>query len=350
MGGRGLDPKSIRTDHSRPLLHSFSGGMRMTAQLGARPRLIVFCLIAALAAHAPLRADNTTAGAVQQATAVSPAPPAGTLPGPKVKFEQRQTVVGDRVVQRLGMQLNVTTKIVQSGQVAHQSANEIRSQQQRTVDVLEAVDGRAVKARVLFDVARRQTPDSETPTELVASPTQGKSYLVTRQDDKLVVTDADGAIPPLAEFTLVSEALEGVGRPNPLAVVLAGREVAIGQRMFVPRDLAKSLLGLGGPELADVHKFELTLDRLAAPAEAGAPPVAVFRVTIEVKPDDAGGLAVILNGEMAVEPTTCRLTSVDLAGPVHVSTIERTELGFYQYAMDGELRVATRAQFGSATK
>ncbi|HYO26202.1 MAG TPA: hypothetical protein VEQ85_14775 [Lacipirellulaceae bacterium] len=300
-----------------------------------------------------------------QAVAVQPASaeaPLSATPGPRVKFQQRETAAGDRVVQRLGMHLSVETKIVQSGQIAHQSTSDIRSQQQRTIDVLEVTEGRAARARVSFQTARRLTPDSEpSATQRPASglagaaaddlprlPTEGKAYLLARDGEQLSVTDPQGAIPPQAEFVLVAEAMEGLGKPNPLALVLAGREVAVGQRLFVPREMAKSLLGLGGPELASVHRFELTLDRLAPPATRGAEALAVFKVTIEVRPEDAGELAVILHGEMAVEPTGCRLTAVDLAGPVHVSTIERTELGIYQYTMDGDLRVAIRSAYGAA--
>jgi hypothetical protein len=290
---------------------------------------------------------STVDGGVQPATAVAPA--AGPRPalGPRVKFDQMRTEVGDRVLQRLGMQMAVTTKIVQSGQVAHEGQSEVRSQTQRTVDAMQVAEGRAVQARVTFQLAKRMAPDSPNPQEFESLPTEGKTYRLTRDGEDLTVTDAEGAIPPLEEFKIVAESLDGIGRPNPLAQVLAGREVAVGERMFVPRETAKTLLGIGGPELGVVHKFELTLDRLAA-AEKDAAPWAVFRVAIEIKPEDQSSLAVVLSGELAVEPATCRLMAVDLAGPVHISTIERTELGIYQYSMDGTLKLAMRSQYGRA--
>src|SRR5207244_1642304 len=103
--------------------------------------LVAFCLVAACASERAALGADATASDVQPATAVAPAMAAAkqgpATPGVKVRFDQRETAVGDRVVQRLGMQLGVTTKIVQSGQIAHQSASEIRSQQQRTIDVLQ---------------------------------------------------------------------------------------------------------------------------------------------------------------------------------------------------------------------
>jgi hypothetical protein len=310
----------------------------------------VSCVVVAGMIFAPpLRAEET---GVTPATAVTPTTPE-TPAGPRVAFVKRDTAVGDRAVQRTGMHLNVRTRIVQSGQIAHDSTSEIRSQQQRTVDVTGVTEGRATKARVAFQVARRQSPDNPTPTELSPLATEGKSYLLERVGDALKVTDAKGGAPPEDEFKIVSEALEGVGKPNPLAVVLGGRELAVGQRVFVPRDLAKSLLNLGSADLAEINRFELTLDRIvpakdAASSDQGvlSSEVAVFKVKIDVQPGEGGELGVTLNGEMGVEPVGCRLASVDLTGPVHVSTIERTQLGIYQYSMDGELKLAIRSEFG----
>jgi hypothetical protein len=293
--------------------------------------------------------SEPTIDVVQPAAATEPAPPADATLGAAVRFKQRETEVGDCVVQRFGLQLAIDTKIVQSGQVAHESSATMRRQQQRTVEVLEVAEGRAVKAQATFDLSRRQSPEQGAPEELAPLAIEGKSYLMARDGDKLSITRPDGTMPPLEEYKLVSESLESVGQPNPLALVLAGRELRVGQRVFVPREMAQSLLGFGSPELARVHRFELTLNRLAPPAE-GAEPAAIFSVVIEVRPEDADDYAVHLAGEMAVEPATCRLASVDLAGPVQVSTIERTALGIYQYTMSGQLSVAIRSQFGADPK
>ncbi len=309
---------------------------------------LLVVVVSALAADlAGTRAQEATSPLVQPATAVVPATPDAAPLGPAVRFEQQETRVGDRAVQRLGLHLAIATKIVQSGQVAHESSADLRRQQQRTIDVLEVADGRAVKAKATFDLSRRQSPDDQAPAELKLLPIDGKSYLMSRDGDKLTVTDLEGGIPPLAEYKLVAESLESVGQPNPLAVVLAGRELRVGQRVFVPRDLAQALLGFGSPELARIHRFELTLNRLA-PLVDGAEPVAIFGVVIEVRPEDADDYAVHLSGELAVEPATCRLASIDLAGPVNVTTIERTAMGIYQQSLSGQLRVAIRSNFSTA--
>jgi len=303
-----------------------------------------------LATSAGAQQSNASIGdVVQPAAATELAGAADNTLGIAVRFAQRETQVGDQVVQRFGLQLAIDTKIVQSGQIAHESSATMRRQQQRTVEVLEVAEGRAVKARATFDLSRRQSPEQAASEELAPLPIEGKTYFMSRDGDKLSVTRPDGTIPPLEEYKLVAESLESVGQPNPLALVLAGRELRVGQRVFVPREMAQSLLGFGSPELARVHRFELTLNRLV-PLADGVAPVAIFGVVIEVRPEDADDYAVQLAGEMAVELASCRLASVDLAGPVHVSTIERTALGIYQYTMSGQLSVAIRSQFGVGAK
>jgi hypothetical protein len=307
-------------------------------------RALVACIVLA-ANDGALRADE----AVQPATATAPVAEAPVLPAVTVHFEAAEARVGDRLIQRLGSQMDMTSRIIQSGQVAHESTNQLRRQQQRTIDVLEVSEGRAVRARASFEICRRQSPEDADPNVLAAQPIEGKTYVATRRGDELIVTDDDGRIPPLDEYTIVAESLDGVGRPNPLATILAGRDVAVGERLLVPLELAQSLLGVGAPELARLHRFELTLDRLA-PAADGAPPLAVFSAVIEVKPDDEEAMTVSLRGELAVDPATCRLTSVDLSGPVHVSSLERTPLGSYHSSLSGDLKLAIRSQFAPAAE
>jgi hypothetical protein len=289
--------------------------------------------------------DAASDPAVTLATAVETQSQA---PGERVQFQEQRTQVGDRVVQRVGVELKLSTKLVQSGQVAHEGTSEMRRQQQRTVDVLEATDGRAVKTKVAFQVSRRQGPDNPKPDELAVQPIEGKSYFAARQGEQLIVTDDDGAIPPRDEYLLVMESLDTIGKPHPLTELLTGRTLTVGEHLHVPRDLARTLLNLPDP-VGTIKRFELTLDRIAADKTSEAP-LAVFRANIELDPDDRSPLSVQLAGEMAVDPASCRLMSLDLAGPVGISTIERTAGVIQQFSAGGELRMAMRATYGSAGK
>lgn len=280
-------------------------------------------------------------------SAVTPAAPE-TKPQ-VVRFRQSPAAVGDQVTQTLNVDLGLTTKITQSGQTAHESSNRMRREQQRTIEVTEVADGRAIKAKATFTVSRRQTPESSKPEELVTQPIEGKSYLMSRDGDRVVVTDLDGATPPEEEAKLAAESLENVGKPNPFATLLVDRPMTVGQRVLVPRDVVQSLLGFEGP-IGTVHRFELTLLRVE-PATAERPsPVGVFQAAIEVKPNDESPLSITLTGEMSVETETCRLTEVKMVGPVQLSSIERTAGGIFQFSAGGELNLAIRSDYAKQVR
>jgi hypothetical protein len=93
-----------------------------------------------------------------------------------------------------------------------------------------------------------------------------------------------------------------------------------------------------------VHRFELTLVRLE-PASEQAGQVAVFTTDVEIRPNDKSPLSIALHGELAVETETCRLVSVDLSGPVQMTSIERTGGGVYNLSAGGELKLAIRSKY-----
>lgn len=287
----------------------------------------------------PLTVLILSSGAQAQPVDAAPAP----VRQP-VRFRQQTTRAGDRVAQRLGVNLGLTTKITQSGQTAHESQSQLRREQHRTIEVLEVAEGRATKARATFELSRRQSPENANPGDFMVQPIEGKSYLMSRDSDELKITDLAGATPPAEELKLAAESLENVGRPNPLAALLTSRQVFVGERILVPRDLGQELLGLQDP-IGSVRRFELTLLRVDPADENYAMPRGVFQTSIMVVPNDDSPLSIHLRGEIAVETDTCRLAYVDLTGPVQLSSIERTAGGIYQYSAGGQLNLAIKSQY-----
>ena len=305
--------------------------------MSPRNLLVVPLLIAALAL--PTVAEPTAPAA----------PVTPTATGAVVRFRQVPAVAGDRVTQTLNVDLGLTTTITQSGQTAHESQNRMRREQQRTIEVLEVAEGRATKAKVAFGVSRRQSPEGAKPEELVTQPIEGKSYLMVREGDRVKITDLKGATPPEEESRLVAESLENVGKPNPFASLLTERHITVSQRILVPRDVVQSLLGFDGP-IGTVHRFELTLEKVAPATAERLSPVAHFKAAIEVRPNAESPLSIVLNGEMEVETETCRLTSVKMVGPVQLSSIERTAGGIFQYSAGGELNLAIRSEYDARVR
>ena len=67
--------------------------------------------------------------------------------GDVVPFSQVTTEMGERVNQRVGIELNVHTVIKQAEQIAHEGDSALRRRQERSIEVLEAVDGRCARRR-----------------------------------------------------------------------------------------------------------------------------------------------------------------------------------------------------------
>ena len=120
----------------------------------------------------------------------------------------------------------------------------------------------------------------------------GKTYRCRRDGDALLITDADGKIPPLAEYEIVAQNMETLGRPNPLAEFLVGRTVAVGERLALPNEVAEKLLGLGG-EMGQVTRFELTLQEIKSIDGATC---AAFQASIEAASNDSSQLRLAVDG------------------------------------------------------
>jgi hypothetical protein len=271
----------------------------------------------------------------------------GVLPdgrSPRVKFTQCRVAVGDRVEQQFGVRLVLQTRIVQSGQVAHESTNDLGREQTRIVEVLEVADDKLRTARVTFPSSRNQTPDNPQPDQLLPQPVHGKSYVVTLADDQLRILDAQGAIPPRDEYDFVADALQNLGKPHPLSEYLLKHRLSLGERVLLPRKIAEELLGLGN-ELGEVKKFELQLLRVEPGPTSESSPRAVFSAHVETFANDRSPLEMAIVGQVVVETQTCRSLAADFRGPVQLRSVERTSQGIYQLSASGEVEVVIRSEY-----
>jgi len=78
----------------------------------------------------------------------------------------------------------------------------------------------------------------------------------------LIVTDEAGNRPTSEECDIVIAQMDMIGRPNPLAQFLAGREVKVGESFELPKDVASKVFNLGD-KFGEVTRFELTLKKSA---------------------------------------------------------------------------------------
>ena len=191
-----------------------------------------------------------------------------------------------------------------------------------------------------------KSPDANPP---VPQPVQGKAYRCRREpgdDGKLIVADSDGAIPPLDEFEIVAQGMEMVGRPNPLAEFLAGRSVAVGQTLPLPKDVADRLFGIG-ERFGDVSRFDLTLQEVRT--ENGRA-CAVFRASVDAASNNSSQMRMQVEGPLVIEIASCRAVRTKLSGPIAMTESRGTYSTAYQLISTGHLTIAIDAAYRDADR
>jgi len=262
----------------------------------------------------------------------------------RVTFAQQPTQVGDRVAQTLGVDLQIQTTITQAGQQAHQGETTLRRKQQRFVEVLEVAEGAVRRAHVTFPVSRVTSPEHEDPAQEVVQPVEGKSYLVTRDGERLRVTATAGSIPAQAEFEIVVTSLQNLGLPNPLIKFLLNRTVQVGERLTLPQAVAEQLMGFGD-QFGKVKQFELELKSID---QIDGQRCAVFGSTIEAIGEPANPVRIKAFGEVVIQAETSRTVRAELSRPLSLSPAEHTPAGSFAYKALGNVRLAVQAQYGRA--
>lgn len=276
---------------------------------------------------------------VQQATHNAPAVrPQVAPPGQPVTFSQQPTQVGDRVAQRVGMELDLRTVIKQSGQVANDSSMAMRTRQQRQIEVLEVSGGQARRARVAYPLAKQMTPENPDPGSEIAQVVEGKTYFITRVGEQLQITDAEGAIPPKQEFTIVLGSMENFGKPNLLAEYLLARKIHVGDAFEVPIEIVAAMMGFD--KMGAVEKFEMRLEDLR---EIDDKQCALFSAKIITTGNEESPLHIVATGKVAIEIATARTIEATLEGPVTMTAIENG----VHYRTTGNLLMAVHSYYGS---
>ena len=215
-----------------------------------------------------------------------------------VQFGRHSARVGEQIEQKLALEMRLTTSLRQGNQIVEKNQMTMRTDQHRVVTTTEVEAGRTTSVKVRYLTATKQMAAGEAPlpnnthsttgnaTPPTPQPVHGKTYRCRREggeDGKLLVTDEAGKIPPSDEYEIVSQNMEMIGLPNPLAEFLAGRVVAIGETLSLPQDAADRLFNLGD-RFGEVNRFELTL-RKTHTAEGAA--CAEFLARIDAAKNDS---------------------------------------------------------------
>lgn len=265
--------------------------------------------------------------------------------GASYRFQRRPPQVGDAVTQDLHFEMNLVVKLTQSQQTIHTSDRGVDRRQRRRIAVTDVAQGRVRQARVQFIRSQQVVIDGNAPPLQVKQPVEGKSYLVTRRPDgKLQITDRTGGRPPEAEWEIVAQAMDAIGRPNPLAALLDRRSIAIGQTLTLPKELASNAIGFR-EAVGEVSRFALTL---VTAKSVGERMCGVFDVEIDALSPTDEGQTLAIGGRFQIETDTCRIAAIDLTCPVTIQQQRGPEGGKFNVEGRGTLQVSMQSWPGEA--
>lgn len=271
--------------------------------------------------------------------------PVAPRPAQQVTFARRASRVGDRTDQSLTVALRVRNSIRQGQQPVGETETEITQRIQRVVTTEAVHQGKAVGARVQYIVSEREVTADEQASAVQQDPIAGRAYHCRREGEQLIVTDEEGYLPALAEFQIVADSMDVLGRPNPLAEFLAGRTIGVGRQLTLPPEVAREFAQRMGDGVDQVAQLKLTLTAVR-PIEGRQ--CAVFQAFMEVAENKARQMKLQLDGTMAIELATCRVVTAELGGPIGLAESVNQVGGTYQVTGTGRMRFVIASTYDDA--
>jgi len=259
-----------------------------------------------------------------------------------IRFNARAPQVGDESTHEIQFNVNLNMSIRETGRTIYTAERDVKRTQSRQITCLRT-DGKSVQqARVHYRASSESAAQAGAPPQTAEHPVVGKTYLVAREGERLIVTYEDGTQPAEEEVEIVARGMDAVGRPNPLAGFLDGREIAIGQTVKLPGRVARDLFGLGDA-VGSAADFEM---KLTGTQQLDGVTCGVFDTQIDAQSALASNLSMQISGRFWIETATCRTAAVELSGPVTLSEDQVSAASRFNTTGKGTIRATLRARHG----
>jgi hypothetical protein len=324
--------------------------MRIRIRITPCRAIIAMALLSVVAGNQAV--GQQTASADLQQAAFSRTQSTGGVQ--QVRFSRRPPSVGDQFQQNIGLELKMTMSMRQGNEVVGKQQTDVRSNQRRVITTTQVENGRMTAVKVHYPAATKQEFAGDPATasagpQITQQPVHGKAYNCRREsgeNGELVITDEAGNRPPTEEYALVAQQMQMVGRPNPLAEFLAGRTIAVGQKIELPNDVAGQVFNMSD-RWGKVTRFTLTLQRLES---SGAATFAVFDANVEATAHGATQMRLEVEGPLVVDVATCRAQKVSLSGPIGMSESRGSYSAAYQLIGTGRLQMSVASVYRDAQR
>jgi hypothetical protein len=139
--------------------------------------------------------------------------------------------------------------------------------------------------------------------------------------------------------------MEMLGRAHPLSNYFAGKTIAVGDKVEMPEEIARELLG-ADDEFGKVSRFEMTLQKRELNEGKEC---AVFDAEIEATGNGTSQMRMLVTGPMILEIDSCRAISADFRGPIGMSEVHGIYGARYQVDSMGKFRVTVSSRYGATT-
>jgi len=266
-----------------------------------------------------------------------------SLPAQVVQFTNQPAQINDTASQTIECDLDADRTIRQHNQIVDSSKQQLRRQQVRTVTVLEIAKGNATRAKIAYQQSTTKVKAQGDAVVEAKQPIEGKTFLVARAGDQLIITDEIGQPISDEENKILLPQLNSFGRPNPLAQFLNGKQIKVGDSIDVPDEVAAELLGLTG----NSGKTDQLALRLSAIKPDGGVNYAVFETLLRSHSDESS-VSLLMKGELMIDPSSCRTRSIQMHGPVAISERRGPLQGRFTVSTNGSLRVSVRNEHRTA--
>jgi hypothetical protein len=272
----------------------------------------------------------------------------------RVQFSRQPAHVGDVMEQNIGLEMRLTMSMLQARQVTGKNQTSMRTTQRRLITTTDVENGRTTAITVRYPVATKQmsaSDDGAAPPEPTATPqpVQGKTYVCRRENGEngpLVVTDEAGNRPPNDEYEIVSQQMQMIGKPNPLAEFLAGRTIAVGETIELPNEVASQIFNLGD-RFGKVSRFSLKLQKGQT---VGGVSCAVFTARVDAVSNNSTQMRLEVEGPLVVDVASCRAQKINLVGPIGMSETRGSYSTAYQMIGTGRLQMSIASTYRDAKR
>ena len=230
------------------------------------------------------------------------------------RFTYRAENAGQRSFVTSLFDLKLKISVTQGGKTIRSVDQTHQRRQSKLISVLAAGEKGPTKIAVLYERAEEVRSENGRKGVVQKDPTAGKRYVIERIDTKNVVTDEEGQNVSQEQERIVLADNRDLGRPYPLAKLLDGRTVKVGQMIELDGAMAAELFRL----TERVGNFEQFTMKLTGTRQAEGIRCAVFDTKTRIE-SKAINSTVDLAGEYLIDIENCRLVSFDLSGPVEIS-------------------------------